>query len=132
MSIISDHILDTNVLLFFLEDSPRLPSALAELIEDPTKKSYISAASLWEIAIKTSIGKLQVDYANRPDLPEVLKGMGFLVLPMEWEAMRAAAYLPQYHRDPFDRLLVAECQNRNLPILSCDRQLDAYGIKRAW
>ena len=130
--IINDHLLDTNVLLFFLEDSPRLPSALAELIEDSTKRSYVSLASLWEISIKASLGKLQVDYANRADLDVVLSAMGFMLLKTEWEAVLVGANLPQYHRDPFDRLLVAQSQNRNLPILSCDRQLDVYGIKRVW
>ena len=129
---VNDHLLDTNVLLYFLEDSPRLPSKLADLIEDPTKRSYVSLASLWEITIKSALGKLQVSYANRLDLPEVLSGMGFVLLKPDWDAMRVGAHLPLYHRDPFDRLLVAECQNRQIPILSCDRQLDAYGVQRVW
>jgi len=128
----SDHLLDTNVLLFFLEDSPRLPKALARMIEDPNTRSHVSLASLWEIAIKNSLGKLNVDYANRVDLPELLTSMGFHMITPDWNAMRKAAYLPMYHRDPFDRLLVAECQNRDFSILSCDGQLDAYGIKRVW
>lgn len=71
-----DHLLDTNVLLFFLEDSPRLPEQLAQMIENPATRSYISLASLWTIAIKTSLVKLQVDYTNRADLPELLQSMG--------------------------------------------------------
>lgn len=128
----SDHLLDTNVLLFFLEDSPRLPKALAEIIEDSNTRSHVSLVSLWEIAIKHSLGKLQVDYANRSDLPELLTSMGFHMITLDWKAMHKAAYLPMYHRDPFDRLLIAECQNRDIPILSCDSQLDAYGVTRVW
>jgi PIN domain nuclease of toxin-antitoxin system len=127
-----DHLLDTHVLLFFLEDSPRLPEQLAQMIENPATRSYISLASLWEIAIKASLGKLQVDYANREDLPELLQSMGFHLIKPDWESMRRAAYLPFHHRDPFDRLLVAECQIHNYPILSCDAQLDVYGISRVW
>lgn len=128
----SDHLLDTNVLLFFLEDSQRLPDQLAQMIENPGTRSYISLVSLWEIAIKASLGKLQVDYADREDLPELLQSMGFYLITPDWESMRKAAYLPFHHRDPFDRLLVAECQIRNYPILSCDAKLDAYGIRRMW
>ena len=127
-----NHLLDTNVLLFFLEDSPHLPNALAQLIEDSSTRSYVSLASLWEITIKASLGKLHVDYANREDLPDLLVKSGFHMLAPDWNAMRTAAFLPMYHRDPFDRLLVAECQLRDLPILSCDRQLDSYGIDRIW
>lgn len=128
----NDQLLDTNVLLFFLEDSPRLPGKLAQMIENPSTRSHVSLTSLWEIAIKASIGKLKVDYANREDLPEMLESMGFHLMTPGWAAMRTAAFLPLYHRDPFDRLLVAECQLRDIPILSCDSQLDAYGIQRIW
>jgi len=127
-----NHLLDTNALLFFLENSPRLPASIATLIEEPDSKSYVSLASLWEIAIKTSIGKLQVDYANRPDLPDLLKQQGFHLTPLRWESMRRAAYLPFHHRDPFDRLIVAESQLLNIPILSCDKKLDDYDITRIW
>lgn len=126
------HLLDTNVLIFFLENSPRLPTSLAELIEDSSTRSHVSLASLWEIAIKASLGKLHVDYADRADLPDILVSMGFHILTPSWDTMRMAAYLPLYHRDPFDRLLIAECQARDVPLLSCDSQLDAYGIKRIW
>ena len=127
-----DYLIDTSTLIFFLEDSPRLPAAAARWIESPGSRSFVSLASLWEIAIKAGLGKLQVDYANRPDLPELLAKNGFELIPPGWEAMRRAAFLPQYHRDPFDRLLVAECQLRGLPVISCDPKLDAYGVTRLW
>ncbi|MES2996923.1 MAG: type II toxin-antitoxin system VapC family toxin [Verrucomicrobiota bacterium] len=127
-----DHLLDTCALIFFLEDHPRLPEASARRIEDASSRSFVSLASLWEIAIKTAIGKLRVDYANRPDLPDLLIGNGFEVIPPSWETMRRAAFLPQHHRDPFDRLLIAESQLRGLPVISCDDKLDAYGITRLW
>ncbi len=127
-----DRLLDTCALIFFLEDSPRLPEAVARRIESPEGRSFVSLASLWEIAIKSSLGKLRVDYADRPDLPELLAENGFELIAPGWEAMRRAAFLPQHHRDPFDRLLVAEAQLRGLPVLSCDPKLDAYGVTRLW
>lgn len=127
-----DHLVDTCTLIFFLEDSPRLPERVARRIEDPASRSLVSLASLWEIAIKSALGNLQVDWGDRADLPEVLSKVGFEMISPGWQAMRRAAILPQHHRDPFDRLLVAESQIRGLPVLSCDPKLDAYGITRVW
>ncbi|MCW1883223.1 type II toxin-antitoxin system VapC family toxin [Luteolibacter flavescens] len=127
-----DHLVDTCTLIFFLEDSPRLPDSVARRIEDPASRSLVSLASLWEIAIKSALGKLQVDWSDRPDLPDVLSKIGFEMVTPGWQAMHRAAYLPMHHRDPFDRLLVAESQIRGMPILSCDQKLDAYGVTRIW
>jgi PIN domain nuclease of toxin-antitoxin system len=127
-----DHLVDTCTLIFFLEDNPRLPDGVARRIEDPASRSLVSLASLWEIAIKASLGKLQVDWGDRPDLQEVLSKIGFEMISPGWEAMRRAACLPLHHRDPFDRLLVAESQIRGMPLLSCDPKLDDYGITRVW
>ncbi len=125
-----DHLLDTNVLIFFLQDDPRLSRRLVGWIEDPANRSFVSLASLWEISIKAGLGKLRVGYADRPDLPDLLERSGLEILPVEWPAIRRAESLPFHHRDPFDRLLVAEAQLRGLPILSTDEKLDAYGVER--
>lgn len=125
-----DHLIDTNVLIHFLEDHPRLTKQMVGWIEDPAARSHVSFASLWEISIKAGIGKLHVSYADRPDLPDLLEKSGFILLPIGWQAIRRAGGLPMHHRDPFDRLIVAEAQLRGLPVLSFDAQLDAYGIQR--
>lgn len=125
-----DHLLDTNILILFLQDDPRLSRRIVGWIEDPASRSFVSLASLWEISIKAGLGKLHVSYADRPDLPELLERSGFEMLPVGWPAIRRAGSLPFHHRDPFDRLLVAEAQLRGLPILSTDPQLDAYGVER--
>lgn len=125
-----NHLLDTNALIFFLEDSPRLKSQFAGLIESPQNKSYVSIASLWEISLKASLGKLQVSYAGHADLPKLLSEQGFEILEISWPAIKRSNQLPRYHRDPFDRLLVAECLLRGLPIISTDSQLDNYGVER--
>ncbi len=72
-----DHLVDTNILIFFLQDHPRLSDRLAGWIEDPSMKSFVSLASLWEISIKAGLGKLSVSYANRPDLTDYLTAAGF-------------------------------------------------------
>lgn len=89
-------------------------------------------ASLWEISLKASIGKLQVSYADHPDLPKLLREHGFEIIEITWPSMKRSGELQRHHRDPFDRLLIAECQLRGLPIISADSQLDAYGIERLW
>ncbi len=127
-----DYLLDTNALVFFLQDSPRLHTELAEMMERDEAVNYVSLASLWEISLKFSLGKLQVDYGDHPDLPGLLSSLGFEILPISWPAMRRASSLPRLHGDPFDRLLVAECQLRQLPIISADSKLDGYGIERLW
>ncbi len=125
-----DHLLDTNILIFFLEDDPRISRRLSAWIEDPSSRSFVSLASLWEISIKSGIGKLTVDWSDRPDLADFLQHAGFDCLPIGWPAMRRAGSLPLHHRDPFDRLIVAEAQLRGLPVLSTDDKLDTYGVER--
>lgn len=127
-----DLLLDTCALILFLEDDPRLPGRLSAKLEDPANRCHVSLASLWEIAIKASLGKLRAAYANRADFPELLRANGFTLISPDWHAMQRAAFLPQHHRDPFDRLLVAEAQLRGWPLVSCDDKLDLYGVTRIW
>lgn len=127
-----DHLVDTCALLLFLEDDPRLPAAAVARIEDPSSRSYVSLISLWEIAIKVSLGKLRFDHADRPDLPELLTANGFHLLSPGWDVLRKASFLPAFHRDPFDRVILAECQLRGLPVISSDGKFDAYQVTRLW
>ncbi len=125
-----EQIIDTNILLFFLQNDRRLPSRTADLIENPNRLSLVSIASLWEISIKTSLGKLNYSPANTLEFPVELEKQGFEITPLSWKVMYRASKLPWHHRDPFDRYLIAEAQNRNAPILSTDDQLDAYDVER--
>ena len=125
-----EQIIDTNVLLFFLQNDRRLPKQAADMIEDTNRASLISIASLWEISIKISLGKLQYAPATSLDFPLQLEKLGFEILPLSWQVMHHAGQLPWHHRDPFDRYLIAESQLRNAPILSTDEQLDLYGVER--
>jgi PIN domain nuclease of toxin-antitoxin system len=123
-------IIDTHVLLWFLHNDPKLPKKAKNLIESDSYTSGISMASLWEISIKNSIGKLQFQYANNANLPSLLMENGFQILNIEWRSIRKAGELPWIHRDPFDRLIIAESLLRNAPVISVDSKFDAYGIRR--
>jgi len=123
---------DTHAFLWFVTDSPRLSLKAKALLESPDSERWLSIASLWEIAIKTSIGKLSLTRPFEQFIPEQLTRNGFQVLGLTVEHTARVATLPLHHRDPFDRMLVAQCLVENLPLLSSDEPLDAYGIQRLW
>ena len=101
-----------------------IPKRAATLIQDPTNELYASAASVWEIAIKVGLGRLDVDLA---ELVRALDDGGFTALPVTTQHAIAVAALPEIHRDPFDRLLVAQSRVENLCLLTQDQVLDGYG-----
>jgi len=116
-------LVDTHVLLWWLAGGSRLPKRAAAMLADATNEAFFSAASLWEVAIKSSLGKLRVD----PDeLLGALAGTGFRELPVTWLHAARVARLPDHHRDPFDRLLVAQSLVESIHLLTDDRQLSAY------
>jgi PIN domain nuclease of toxin-antitoxin system len=125
-----EQLLDTRVLLLFLQNDSGLSDTLAQRIEAPDRRSLVSMASLWELAQKDALGLVRFEPARRPDFPKVLLEEGFEVLPIEWSTMRRAAALPHHHDDPTDRLIIAEAIARNIPVLSLDEQFDLYGIDR--
>lgn len=118
-------LLDTHVLLWALADPDRLGIALRNLLEDPENEVMFSAASIWEIAIKSALGR--ADFAVRPE--EVARGAilaGFAELPIRAEAAARVAHLPPHHRDPFDRLLVAQAMSGPLRLYTADPLLPPY------
>lgn len=119
-------LLDTHLLLWWLAEDPRLPAAVVGRVRAPEVEAYVSQVSLWEMAIKRSLGKLQVDLI---ELEQVVPRQGFRWLPIRSTHLLAVADLEidGEHRDPFDRLLV--CQSRVEPMLflTADRQLQRYG-----
>ncbi len=121
-------LIDTHALLWWLTDDPRLPQACSELVAGTEVRAVVSTASCWEISIKDALGKLPMP-AN---LLQVVEDSGFEWLPIEPHEALAAGQLPMHHRDPFDRLLVAQALARSAMILSRDRVLDRYGVKRLW
>jgi PIN domain nuclease of toxin-antitoxin system len=125
---VSRFLVDTHALLWWLDDDPALPPAARAAIADPGNEPLVSAASVWEMAIKRSLGKLRVP----DDLPATVLDAGF-----EWLFVSAAhawdvRELPLHHRDPFDRLIVAQALRERIGIITRDRHFDAYGVYRIW
>jgi PIN domain nuclease of toxin-antitoxin system len=125
-------LLDTHALLWFLNDDPLLSAKGKTLIEDPTNHKFISVASCWEIAIKVGLKKLDLGEPATTFLPRELAANHFDLLEI---ALRHATFveaLPPHHKDPFDRLLIAQAIIEAMPIISVDVALDPYGVTRLW
>src|SRR5713226_708360 len=121
-------LLDTHVLLWWREAARPLSRRAHAEIADGGNEIVVSIASLWEITIKRSLGKL----AFPDDLEAVLEEERFLLLPISFLHLRSLDGLPHLHRDPFDRLLIAQSLTEQLPIISNDRALAAYGATLIW
>ena len=118
-------LLDTRVLLWALAESPELARDLRRKIVDPSNDVLVSAASVWEIAIKKRLGKL-----DAPDnLLEVLEASDFSPLLIKFVHAAAAGSLPPHHDDPFDRMLIAQAQGEGLILVTADRRLRAYQVE---
>lgn len=118
-------LLDTHVLLWALDTPERLPKAVAAQIEAPESTVYFSAASIWEIAIKTSLGRIKFRYAAE-DIAHGARETGFIELPVTAAHGAKVASLPPHHRDPFDRLLVAQALLMPAHLLTADSALLPY------
>jgi PIN domain nuclease of toxin-antitoxin system len=116
-------LLDTHVLLWWLAGSPSLPEAAGALIGDPENTVFVSAVSLWEIWLKVSLDKLRLP----ADFESKLAAESFESLPLTAAQTRQVALLPWLHRDPFDRMLVAQAQTEKLTLLTADDRVAAYG-----
>ncbi|MCC6568314.1 MAG: type II toxin-antitoxin system VapC family toxin [Anaerolineales bacterium] len=125
-------LLDTHAFLWFVDDNPRLSQPARVLIESDESQPFLSAASLWEIAIKISVGKLSLNQEYETFISHhlVLNGIGLLSISLEHTA--AVTTLPFHHRDPFDRLLVVQSKIESMTFVSADPAFDAYGVKRVW
>ena len=125
-------LLDTHSLLWFLLGDKALSESAKQMILDPDHEKLVSPASYWEIAIKVSIGKDTLHQPFEAFWSHGLKQTGFQVLPIEVHHAAIVSTLPFLHRDPFDRLLIAQATADNLTIVSSDKQFDSYGVPRIW
>ena len=116
-------LLDTHILLWWLANSASLSDRARELIADPDNAVFVSAVSLWEIRLKQSLGKLQLP----SDFEERLAGESFESLPLLAAHAREVASLPWHHRDPFDRMLIAQARVAELALLTADETAALYG-----
>ena len=125
-------LLDTHVLLWFLADDPALTARAKVMIENPDNEKLVSIASCWEIAIKAGLGKLRLGEPAGELLQRELPRNNFDVLPITLGHATAVQSLPHHHRDPFDRLLIAQAQADGLSVVGADEAFDAYGVARIW
>lgn len=122
-------LLDTHVLLWWQADDPRLTEAARSIIADPSNRLIWSVASSWEIAVKIGIGKLRLDGPLNRLYSDIVSEVGAELLPITHVHCCRLATLPLLHRDPFDRMLVAQAQAEELPILSADPKLAMYEVR---
>jgi PIN domain nuclease of toxin-antitoxin system len=125
------YLFDTNAFLWLRGNPRRLPGKVSHLIADTTQQGLISMVTPCEIAIKTGSGKLDgaallVDFEKRES------AVGFSIADVTVAQAIRSGLLPRHHRDPFDRLLIAQALDLNIPILSSDRTFDLYGVQRIW
>ena len=121
-------LVDTHAVLWWLADDPALPEQARATIGESDAEALVSVASLWEIAIKRRLGKLEAPQS----LPETIITEGFQWLAIEPEHAWAVASLPDDHRDPFDRLLIAQGLAEGLPIVTGDHRFADYGVDVCW
>jgi PIN domain nuclease of toxin-antitoxin system len=114
--------------LWWSEDSPALGSAARSAIADPVNEALISVAALWELTIKASSGKLTLP----ADLETMAATLGFSVLSINFMHLRRLGLLPRVHRDPFDRMMIAQALAEGIPIITGDRAFAAYGVQTVW
>ena len=126
------YLLDTNALLWFLAGDAKLSGRARGLIEDPNNEKLLSIVSLWEIAIKVRLGKLELDKPFEQVFPETLDFNCIQILDITVDSLIKLTTLPFHHRDPFDRLIIAQGFVEGLPIITVDTIFDAYSINREW
>ncbi len=125
-------LLDTHTLLWWLAGDERLSLPVREVIGDESNPLWVSVVSAWEIAIKVRLGKLPSAVDIAANLPTYLQQQGFTPLDIRLDHALRAGALPDIHRDPFDRMLIAQAQLENLILLSNETLFDVYGVNRVW
>jgi len=125
------YLLDTHTYLWFLNGDSKLTIKAREEIENPNNSKLISIASIWEIAIKISLNKLKFE-KSLPDLIYAVEKNGFELLPISFDSTIIVSSLVWNHRDPFDRILIAQCKSEELTIITKDQHIKSYKIKTLW
>ena len=125
-------ILDTHALLWAVEANPRLSRRAAAALEDAASEKLVSAVSVYEICLKHKLGKLPGFAALVERFEQLLDETGCIVLPVTFAHAREAGLLSTEHKDPFDRLLIAQARTERVPIVSNEPLFDAFGVERVW
>jgi PIN domain nuclease of toxin-antitoxin system len=126
------HLLDAHALIWALDDPDKLGRAARAVLEDPTNELVISVGTIWELSIKTGLKKLSLSLPYREWMERALADLGLTVSTITLDFTERQIGLQPHHRDPFDRLLVAQCLVESIPLVSADSVFDTYGIARVW
>ena len=125
-------LLDTHSFLWFISGHSELSHDARQLIENPANQRFMSLASIWEMAIKVSIGKLTLAQPFGILIPQQMEINGIELLEIKMEHLAKIVDLPLHHRDPFDRLIIAQAMIEDISIVGTDSTFDAYPITRLW
>jgi len=126
-----DMLLDTHAILWFLKGNEKMPKETRNFICSNEYRKYVSIASLWEVSIKSSRGKLNLD-GGIEGFIEAIDDNGFLLLEIDPDHIKAVAELPFIHRDPFDRMIVAQAITENMTIMTIDENILKYDVNVIW
>ena len=125
-------LLDTHAFLWWVNDAPEMTAAARSTISDGNNECYLSLASCWEMSIKSSLGKLRLAKPIERFVSEQLTANGFTLLNIELRHTAKVEKLPFYHRDPFDRLLIAQAMTEKMTLITADKAMTEYGVKVLW
>jgi PIN domain nuclease of toxin-antitoxin system len=128
---VTGFLLDTHTLLWFIQGDPQLSDRARGIITTDTNQLYLSVASLWEITIKLNIGKLTIGHTIN-EIYRLLKQLNIEVLSIGQSDLEQYLTLPLHHRDPFDRLLIAQAIAQELTLVSADNAFGAYSVQQLW
>lgn len=126
------YLIDTHTLLWFITEDEELSDRARRLVLDSSSEIFLSIASLWEIAIKVNIGKLALDKPFNQLFPDELDSHGIEILNITINNLIQLTTLPFHHRDPFDRLIIAQALDEGISVISVDAAFDPYGVSREW
>ncbi|MFD1629400.1 type II toxin-antitoxin system VapC family toxin [Pseudopedobacter beijingensis] len=125
------NLLDTHTFLWYMFGDASISKTARQIIEGSPASNFISVASLWEVAIKISLGKL-ILHGSFNNFKELIDDNGFQILPIGFEDVLLITELPFYHRDPFDRIIIAQAINNKLMLISKDSHFAHYEINTSW
>jgi PIN domain nuclease of toxin-antitoxin system len=126
-----DFLLDTHSFIWFLNGDKSLPQKLRNIIADPASNCFISIGSIWEIAVKVSIDKLTL-HGRFEEIEQFLQVNNIKILPIQFNHTKKLLELPYYHRDPFDRIIIAQAFSENMPVITKDLLFKKYEVKTIW
>jgi PIN domain nuclease of toxin-antitoxin system len=125
-------LIDTHTVVWATDDPSRLSQTAGTVLQDPAVERYLSVGTIWELSIKVGLGKMTISKPYRQWMEQTIVDLDLRLLPITIPHAEAQANLPHHHRDPFDRLLIAQAIVEGMPIVSVDAAIDRYGVARIW